>query len=98
MSQLPSERPADRPDHAPALRPGPLPPYQLILHRGDEDMMHVIRTIMELTRFCVAEATHKMWEAQHSGRSPLLVTHKERAELFAEQFGERGLQVSIEAV
>jgi hypothetical protein len=61
-------------------------------------MMHVIRTIMELTRFCVAEATHKMWEAQHTGRSTLLVTHKERAELFVELFGERGIQITVESV
>jgi ATP-dependent Clp protease adapter protein ClpS len=58
--------------------------------------MFVVRTIMELTRLCRAEATHKMWEAHHSGRSQLLITHRERAELFASQFGERGLEVTVE--
>lgn len=58
--------------------------------------MFIVRTIMELTRFCRAEATHKMWEAHHLGRSVLLITYKERAELYAEQFSERGLLVTIE--
>jgi ATP-dependent Clp protease adapter protein ClpS len=58
--------------------------------------MFVVRTVMELTRFCRAEATHKMWEAHHSGRSVLLVTYRERAELYAEQFANRGLPVAIE--
>jgi ATP-dependent Clp protease adapter protein ClpS len=58
--------------------------------------MFVVRTVMELTRFCRAEATHKMWEAHHCGRSVLLVTYRERAELYAEQFADRGLPVAIE--
>jgi hypothetical protein len=58
--------------------------------------MHVVRTIMELTRLCRAEATHKMWEAYHGGQSVLLVTYRERGELFAEQFAERGVTVSLE--
>jgi ATP-dependent Clp protease adapter protein ClpS len=61
-------------------------------------MMFIVRTVMELTRFCRAEATHKMWEAHHSGKSVLLTTYQERAELFAEQFAARGLHVALEAV
>jgi ATP-dependent Clp protease adapter protein ClpS len=37
-----------------------------------------------------------MWEAHHRGRSLVLVTHLERAELFVEQFADRGLPASIE--
>jgi ATP-dependent Clp protease adapter protein ClpS len=78
-------------------RSGSLPPYRVILHHdAGHDLMFVVRTVMELTRFCRAEATHKMWEAHHCGRSVLLVTYKERAELYAEQFQGRGLMVSIE--
>jgi ATP-dependent Clp protease adapter protein ClpS len=74
-----------------------LPPYRVVLNNNAAaDMMYIVRTIMELTRFCRAEATHKMWEAHHCGRSQLVVTHKERAELFVEQFAEKGLAVSIE--
>jgi ATP-dependent Clp protease adapter protein ClpS len=105
MSQSPSEPPAFPPGKP--LRPeegkpasGPrrsLPRFKLILHHNDAlELMFIVRTVMELTRLCRAEATHKMWEAYHTGRSVLLVTYRERAELFAEQFTERGLTVSIE--
>src|SRR5205807_3354545 len=73
------------------------PRYRVILLKNAaSDMMFVVRTIMELTRLCRAEATHKMWEAHHSGRSVLLLTHKERAELYVEQFAGKGLTVTIE--
>ncbi len=107
MSQHPADRsatarnPIDLPNHSrPQDRPQrrQLPPYKVILHNsGGNDLMFVIRTVMELTRFCRAEATHKMWQAHHSGRSVLLHTYKERAELYVEQFASKGLTVSIEA-
>jgi ATP-dependent Clp protease adapter protein ClpS len=75
----------------------PLPGYRVVLaNNATQALMFVVQTVMELTRFCREEATHKMWEAHHCGRSPLLVTHKERAELYVEQFAERGLTVTIE--
>jgi ATP-dependent Clp protease adaptor protein ClpS len=78
-------------------RVGALPRYRVILLNNTGcDLMHIVRTIMELTRLCRAEATHKMWEAHHMGRSQILITHKERAELFVEQFAERGLRVGLE--
>jgi len=68
-----------------------------VLHgNASQALMFVVQTVMELTRFCREEATHKMWEAHHTGRSQLLVTHLERAELYVEQFSERGLNVSLE--
>jgi ATP-dependent Clp protease adapter protein ClpS len=74
-----------------------LPPYRVVLlNNDDQDLMFVVRTIMELTRLCRAEATHKMWEAHHSGRAQLLITHKERAELYAAQFADRGLRTLVE--
>ncbi len=75
----------------------PLARYQVIL-LGDpqQDLMLIIRSVMELTRFPRAEATHKMWQAHHTGRSIVLATHFERAELYAEQFAERGVRVTIE--
>ena len=106
MSQHPDRPDVPRPPLEPhrqtppsERRGGSLPPYKVVLHHdAANDLMFVVRTVMELTRFCRAEATHKMWEAHHSGRSELLVTHKERAELFVEQFAERGLAVLIEPV
>jgi ATP-dependent Clp protease adapter protein ClpS len=82
---------------SPGLRAGPLPRVRLVLHRdAGADLMFVVRSVMELTRFPRAEATHKMWEAHHGGRSVLLTTYRERAELFVEQFAEKGLTVTIE--
>ena len=75
----------------------PLPRYRVVLtNNAAQALMFVIQTVMELTRFCREEATQRMWEAHHSGRSQLLVTHLERAELYVEQFAERGLLVTIE--
>jgi ATP-dependent Clp protease adapter protein ClpS len=105
MSQHPTDqpssgkplRPGARGDTPPEAAPRSLPRFKLILHHNDAlELMFIVRTVMELTRLCRAEATHKMWEAYHCGRSVLLVTYKERAELYAEQFAERGLTVSIE--
>jgi ATP-dependent Clp protease adapter protein ClpS len=74
-----------------------LPRYKVVLHHdAAKDLMFVVRSVMELTRFPRAEATHKMWEAHHSGRSVLLITYRERAELYVEQFAGKGLTVSIE--
>jgi ATP-dependent Clp protease adapter protein ClpS len=74
-----------------------LPRYKLILLSGAvTDLMLVVRTIMDVTHLGRAEATHKMWQAYHWGRSLLLVTFKERAELYVEQFAARGLTLTIE--
>ena len=77
----------------------PVPPYRVVLANiGAHALMWVVQIVMDVTHLCRDEATHKMWEAHHSGRSELLVTHKERAELFVEQFAKRGLAVLIEPV
>ena len=102
MSMLPPDLPGVPPNSSrahPEAKPRAytLPPYRVILqNNAAADMMFVVRTIMELTRLCRAEATHKMWEAHHCGRSLLLVTHRERAELYVEQFASKGLTVTIE--
>jgi ATP-dependent Clp protease adapter protein ClpS len=68
-----------------------------LLHNAANDLMLVVRTVMELIRFCRDEATHKMWQAHHTGRSVLLITYRERAELYIEQFASKGLSVTLEA-
>ena len=74
-----------------------LPRYRLVLLRNPSaDLMFVVRSVMELGRFPRSEATQKMWEAHHQGRSVILITWLERAELFAEQFADKGLATSIE--
>jgi ATP-dependent Clp protease adaptor protein ClpS len=74
-----------------------LPPYRVILHNDDVNTFeHVIRTILKLTPLKEPEAVARTVEAHESGSSVLLVTHKERAELYVEQFASRGLTVTCE--
>lgn len=74
-----------------------LPPFKVVLlYDAAAELMFIVRTVMELTRLCRAEATHKMWQAHHCGRSVILTTNKERAELYVEQFTSKGLTVTME--
>lgn len=80
---------------------GPLPirQFKVILHRtAGQNLMFIARVVMDLTRFGAAEAEHRMWQVHHTGQAIVLITHFERAELYAEQFADRGLVVSIEPV
>jgi ATP-dependent Clp protease adapter protein ClpS len=81
-----------------AFRVGyPIRRFRVVLHRAcEKDLMFVAKVVMELTRFGTAEAEFRMWEAYHRGRSLVVVTHLERAELFVEQFADRGLAATIE--
>jgi len=77
--------------------PPPFPRYKVLLLRAaGHDLMAVARAVMDLTRFGSAEAEFRMWESHHRGRSLVVVTHLERAELYVEQFAERGLAATIE--
>ena len=80
------------------LEPTPrIPRYKVILlDTADKELMFVVRTMMELTRFGEAEARHRMWQAHHCGRSLIFVTYFERAEFYVEQFTRRGLRVVME--
>jgi ATP-dependent Clp protease adaptor protein ClpS len=75
----------------------PLAPYNVILHRdAEKSLLFIARAVMELTRFCKEEAMIRMWEAYLLGRAVVIATHLERAELYVEQFAERGLAASVE--
>lgn len=74
-----------------------LPPYRVLLHNDDVNSFeHVIRTILRLTPLGPEEALQRTLEAHESGVSLLLVTHKERAELYVEQFATFKLTVTAE--
>jgi ATP-dependent Clp protease adaptor protein ClpS len=74
-----------------------LPPFNVLLHNDDvNEMGYVVRTIMELTALTRAEAAERMLEAHHRGKTVLLTTHKERAELYCEQFASKGLTATAE--
>ena len=77
--------------------PKQLPPYKVLLHNDDKnDMAFVIVSIVELTPLKEQDALTRMKEAHDTGLALLLVTHKERAELYQEQFQSKGLVVTIE--
>ena len=104
MSQPNAERPDKSRQHPPVnANPSPIvkkrtmPRFKVVLLQSAiDDLMFIVRSVMELTRFPRAEATHKMWEAYHCGRSVILTTYLERAELYVEQFASKGLSVTIE--
>ena len=77
--------------------PQMLPPWKVLLHNDDKnDMIFVARTILELTPLKQEEAVLRMKEAHETGVALLLVTHKERAELYKDQFESKGITVTIE--
>ncbi len=106
MSLFPTDRPdvPRRPSMDPRTyktdgvpRPRQLTRFKVVLVSDPtKDLMHVVRSVMQLTRFPREEATYKMWEAHHGGRSVLLITYLERAELYAELFAGQGLTVVVE--
>lgn len=84
----------DKPQSKP---PKPLPPWKVLLHNDNKnEMLYVVVTIMELTPLKEQEAILRMTEAHKSGVALLLTTHKERAELYQEQFQSKGLITTIE--
>jgi ATP-dependent Clp protease adaptor protein ClpS len=91
-------KPKRAPKKAPQKKPpGMLPPYKVLLHNDDKnDIRFVVRTIVELTPLNEQEAKQRTEEANDTGLSLLLTTHKERAELYQDQFTSKGLTVTIE--
>ncbi len=74
-----------------------LPPYRVILHNDDVNTFdHVVAAITRLTPLTRDAAEQRAWEAHTRGQSLLLVTHKERAELYCEQFASVKLTVTCE--
>ena len=86
------------PKPAPTKKPpGLLPLWKVLLHNDDKnDIFFVIGTIVELTPLNEEDAKMRTTEAHKTGVALLLVTHKERAELYQEQFQSKGLTVTIE--
>ena len=77
--------------------PQPLPPWRVLLHNDDKNEFgFVIKTVVELTPLGEEDAIIRTLEAHETGVALLVVTHKERAELYKEQFKSKGLTVTIE--
>ncbi|MFQ5461278.1 MAG: ATP-dependent Clp protease adaptor ClpS [Phycisphaerae bacterium] len=83
---------------APSRRkPKQLPPYKVLLNNDDvNDFEHVINAVLKLTTLGLREAVLRTLEAHETGLALLLVTHRERAELYVEQFASLSLTVTIE--
>ncbi len=78
-------------------KPKLLPPYKVILHNDDRNTFeHVIVTLLNLTHLSEQESIQRTVEAHEQGCALVLVTHKERAELYLEQFQSASLTVTIE--
>ncbi len=89
-----TDRPAVQPAEPVVDR---LPPFKVILHNDAvNDMIYVVETICDLTPLNPHTATTAMMEAHKTGAALLLTTHRERAELYIEQFKSKRLNVSIE--
>jgi ATP-dependent Clp protease adaptor protein ClpS len=81
----------------PKREPKKLPPYKVLLHNDEVNTFeHVILSILKLTSLEPQQAIIKTLEAHETGLTLLLVTHKERAELYVEQFATFQLTVTIE--
>lgn len=77
--------------------PQMLPPWKVLLHNDDtNDMLYVVRTVMELTTLNEHDSKLRTIEAHKTGVALLVTTHKERAELYKDQFESKGLTVTIE--
>ncbi len=92
----PSAAPTKKPAR-PSRKPKQLPPFKVLLHNDDVNTFaHVILAILKLTTLELEQAVLKTVEAHESGVALLLVTHKERAELYSEQFATFQITVTIE--
>ncbi len=94
--QAPKSATAVKERNAPA-KVEQLPPFRVLLHNDDvNEMGYVIRTLMELTPLDKVRSTEVTLEADSRGLALVLVTHKERAELYQQQFKSKMLTVTIE--
>jgi len=94
----PKPKPKKQEKQAPKKKPPELMPmWRVLLHNDDHNAMnYVIDTVMELAKLNKQDAELRTIEAHKTGVALLLTTHKERAELYKEQFASKGLTVTIE--
>lgn len=76
-----------------------LPRYAVVLHNDDiHSMEEVVLILMEIFGFPMEEATQYMMEAHMTGRSTVMVTHQERAELYRDKMRSKTLVATIERI
>jgi len=96
MSQPTAPAPT-RPTPKPNTPTETLPPWNVLLHNDEvNEMGFVIESLCRFARLSVPAATRCTMEAHKKGLSLVLATHREHAELVAEQLGSLRLTVTIE--
>lgn len=74
-----------------------LPPVNVILHNDNiNDASVVVQRIMEFVRLPQSDAEDRVLEAHTTGRSLILSTHREKAELVVEQFKSCHPPITVE--
>lgn len=97
VSDSKAQHAADTQTKPAAPRAKQLPPWKVLLHNDDNnDMLYVVETIFMLTPLNKPQAERRTLEAHTAGVSLLLTTHRERAELYVNQFASRSLTVTAE--
>src|SRR5262245_5774725 len=82
---------------APPPKVDRMPPWNVLLHNDQvNEFGYVIETIIELVKLNPRQALLQTIEAHKRGIALLLSTHREHAELLAEQFASKRLTVTIE--
>ena len=83
------------PKTKPTLRT--LPPWKVILHNDDVNTAEfVTEKVQEIVHLPEHEAVTKVLKAHEEGRALLTSTHKEKAELFVEQFTSYKIEATME--
>ncbi|MGI9013988.1 MAG: ATP-dependent Clp protease adaptor ClpS [Phycisphaerales bacterium] len=96
--------PSDVPSVAVVERPAPAPPrvermplWRVLLHNDNDNFLEdVVTALQEIAKLKYTDALQRTLEAHHQGVALVLTTHREHAELLAEQFDTKLLCVSIE--
>jgi ATP-dependent Clp protease adapter protein ClpS len=74
-----------------------LPPWRVLLHNDEvNEIGFVIESLCRFARLSVPAATRCTMEAHKKGLSMVIATHREHAELIAEQLSSLRLKVTIE--
>ncbi len=94
----PGSAPVATTKQAPSVRkPKKLPPYKVLLHNDEVNTFeHIIQSILKLTTLAPQEAVLRTIEAHETGVALLLMTHRERAELYTEQFASLKVTTTVE--
>ena len=86
-----------KPSTAPTTRVDALPSWTVLLHNDTvNDMGFVVESLCRFARLSLPTATRCTMEAHKKGLSLVIATHREHAELIAEQLTSLRLTVTIE--